>query len=576
MFIKKIIIKYFRNIESISLDINRGLNVFIGENNSGKSSTIDALRICLSWGNQDKSIYIKKEDLYIDRLNPTFRSKAIEFDLFFEIENPQEKSIYYDLLCNKDSQLEPQIHYRFWFEEINERDVFKYDIWGGENKGQLIPGEIFDLFRTVYLGALRDAVRDLQLSNGNKLGCLLERLEPNKTCQIQMAKSLDNLLDTDHDWKTLRENAQRKVNEHLNKTSIEGKEIKVKLGFLSSEFRRIVGNLRARVPVFFTLGENDQNQKLFEISQNGLGDNNRIYIATVLGDLLHIKDVDSESFVALLIEEPEAHLHPQLQSILFAYFGSLSKKIQVFISSHSPTITAKTEINTIISFQNVNNKIRTFSLKNSNLDLHDKLHLHKFLDVTKAQLFFANGVILVEGISEALLLPIFAKIMGRQESNEEKYNLTKFGIEIVNIGGVSFNAFAKLFNSEDESKRLSTRCAIITDSDPPNESTQASVRAQNALALKSGFLEVQLSTKTFEHDLFQASEENKLIMKRVYKEMHRNTTLNSVEDFLNKLGQNKDKGEFSQKLLIKLEDERLNFTIPAYIEKSIKWVTHAE
>ena len=469
-----------------------------------------------------------------------------------------------------------QLHYRFWFEEINEREVFKHEIWGGENKGQLIPGEIFDLFRNVYLGALRDAVKDLQLSNGNKLGCLLERLEPDKTRQIQMAKSLDNLLHTDHNWRTLRETAQCKVNEHLNKSSIEGKEIKVDLRFLDAEFRRIAGNLRARVPVFFTLGENNQNQKWFQINQNGLGDNNRIYIASVLGDLLHIKDVEKESFVALLIEEPEAHLHSQLQSILFTYFGSLSKNIQVFISSHSPTITAKTAIDTIIAFQNVNNKIRILSLKNSDLNLHDKLHLHKFLDVTKAQLFFANGVILVEGISEALLLPIFAKIMGRQENNEEKYNLTKFGIEIVNIDGVSFNSFAKLFNSEDENKRLSTRCTIITDSDPPNESTQTSVRAQNALALKSGLLEVQLSTKTFEYDLFQASEENKLIMESVYKEMHRNTTLNGVDDFLNKLNTNKDKGEFSQKLLIKLEGEGLNFIVPDYIKKSIKWVTHAE
>ncbi len=571
MFIKQFSIKYFRNIRFLDIHLNKGLNVFIGENNSGKTAVTDALRICLGWGDQDKNIFIKPEDLYIDRSNHAFEPKPITFDLFFEIEDTSERSIFYDLLSNQGDALGLQIHYRFQFEKRNERSLFRYNIWGGDNEGQTITPDIFDLIRHVYLGALRDAGRDLQVSKGNKLGGLLEKLEPDKTKQKGLAKKIGDLLHFDQGWKELREKAQKQINTHLQESSLQGKELKIDLRFLDSEFRKVVGDLRARVPVYPALSENDSNQNWFQISQNGLGDNNKIYIASVLGDLLGIKALEKESYIALLIEEPEAHLHPQLQNILFTYFGVLADKIQVFLTSHSPTITAKTKIDTITVFQNINNEIRILSLKDSKLDQEDKAYLHRFLDVTKAQLFFANGVILVEGICEALLFPVFARMIGKVEGDEKKYDLTKAGVEIVNIDGVSFRSFARLFNSSDATKRLSSKCVVVTDSDPPDIATPRSPRANNAIELKSGLLDVQMAMVTFEHDLFQASQENARIMKEVYLSMHNNTTINNVDDLLIKLKSNGDKGDFSQNLATRLEVNPGSFIVPEYIKNAIKW-----
>ncbi|WP_225369573.1 TOPRIM nucleotidyl transferase/hydrolase domain-containing protein [Methanobrevibacter arboriphilus] len=79
-------------------------------------------------------------------------------------------------------------------------------------------------------------------------------------------------------------------------------------------------------------------------------------------------------------------------------------------------------------------------MKNSNLSLDNKKYLLKFLDVTKSQLFFAKSVILVEGISEALLLPIFGEILG--------YNFDKQGVELVNVNGLSFKHFIPLFSKK--------------------------------------------------------------------------------------------------------------------------------
>ena len=81
----------------------------------------------------------------------------------------------------------------------------------------------------------------------------------------------------------------------------------------------------------------------------GLGENNLIYSAAVLGDLKNRREEEKEHYYALLIEEPEAHLHPQKQNTFFNYLDSLRDfGVQIFITSHSPTITAKSELDNIL------------------------------------------------------------------------------------------------------------------------------------------------------------------------------------------------------------------------------------
>jgi putative ATP-dependent endonuclease of OLD family len=125
-------------------------------------------------------------------------------------------------------------------------------------------------------------------------------------------------------------------------------------------------------------------------------------------------------------------------------------------------------------------------------------HLRRFLDVTKASLLFARGVILVEGIAEQLLLPEMAKRVD--------VSLSEAGIAIVNVGGVSFAPFASLFSSE----RLPFRCAVISDGDPPSDAFEfeteggeplLSVTARKLKESETDTMHVFLATKTFEWDL---------------------------------------------------------------------------
>lgn len=164
------------------------------------------------------------------------------------------------------------------------------------------------------------------------------------------------------------------MNEHLDELSIKGKEQTVEIDFLPWEFRKIVESLRIQMPVFSkSVLENEDDQRYFELSQNGLGYNNLIYIATVLGDLKRKKELEKEAYIALLIEEPEAHLHPQLQNIFFNYLNKLNKSgFQIFVTSHSPTITAKADLDSLIVLQEQEDKIFALSIKKTNLDDSNK------------------------------------------------------------------------------------------------------------------------------------------------------------------------------------------------------------
>lgn len=590
MYIEKFIIKNFRGIADLALHFSKGLNVLIGENNSSKTAIIDALRICLSYGNQKRDIYISYPDFHIEKTEISDTLNDIEFHLHFKIEDPAEAGWFNDLLSvQEDGTQDLQLHFRYY---LDEEERIRYKVWGGTNEGQAIAPEILFLLYHVHLDALRDAENHLRPIRGNRLGQLYAniQIDPNaetdKEKKKEIAKKVREAVDSDADWTQHIGKGKEKINEHLRETSFASKQQQVEILFLPFDFNRLVDNLKIQMPIYTDeLLEGDSSkQKHFELYQNGLGYNNLIYTATVLGDLKQRKELNKESYAALLIEEPEAHLHPQLQNLFFKYLNKLDTEqgFQIFISSHSPTITAKSDLKSVVVLQNQDNKVSALSLDKSGLSGDNRKYLHKFLDVTKSQLFFSNGVILVEGISESLLLPIFSKIM---EENG-KYDIESAGVELVNLNGVAFSHFANLFNNDDNDKNLKTRCSLITDDDRDKETDEIASRAKVASELERKNLKVFLAEQTFEFELFIAG--NKDILIEIFKEMHPVAAGRIIENadvkihatnFLEKVISNKAKSELAHRLAVKLasdENARNAFVVPTYLQNAIKYATKGE
>jgi predicted ATP-dependent endonuclease of OLD family len=253
------------------------------------------------------------------------------------------------------------------------------------------------------------------------------------------------------------------------------------------------------------------------------------------------------------------------------------------------------------------------------------------MDITKSTLLFSKGVILVEGICEAMLLPAFAPIVLSEYNNNRNLNklpetLEEAGVTVVNINGINFKYFYPLFCDIDKGNdRLPIRCSGITDRDPapeikPDESGKEKkteiypiigenvVGANEAIEMEEYINKTKMarlyiaSLKTFEYDL--AISGNFSIMAKIIEEnwpydggetgvkkrcerIQKNHISNYYDDkekaredakFIYKhidcdeIG----KGIFSQALLKELEEGNKEFVIPNYIKKAIIWACGGE
>ena len=194
-------------------------------------------------------------------------------------------------------------------------------------------------------------------------------------------------------------------------------------------------------------------------TRHGLGFNNLLFMAA---ELLLLSESAETGVPLLLIEEPEAHLHPQLQLRLREF---LEKKtaadapVQVIVSTHSPNLSSKADIQNFVLMA----KGRAFPLASAHTKLTagDYRFLCRFLDTTKANLFFAHGVVVVEGDAESLLLPTLAQLLGR--------SFTEYGVSIVNVGSRRTIPLRTDFPKERRGT-TAIKIACISDRDiPPDE-----------------------------------------------------------------------------------------------------------
>lgn len=276
------------------------------------------------------------------------------------------------------------------------------------------------------------------------------------------------------------EDARGDINAQM--AAIAGGELaqKTELIFSNPTFRQIIAGLQPEI-------------EGLPFSLNGLGYNNLVFASATLGTLRRSKQF---SFRSILVEEPEAHLHPQLQMLLLRHFANVAKDqegndVQVIASSHSPILVSQAPIDSIVSVHEVDGKVTAVSV--CAIEIEDKLKkkLQRYLDATRGELFFGRRILMVEGIAEALLLPILTKFAGG--------SLKDSAVTVLNADGINFNAFIPLFGEN----RLGIPVAILTDGDGnevdgERSSTAAGLKAQEDNVPN---LKVEMSEITFEHEL---------------------------------------------------------------------------
>ena len=560
MFLEKFRIQNFRGIDDLTLTFNEGLNILIGENNSGKTRIIDALRLCLGYKDIDRTIYINEKDFTVG-LSET---DSIEFSLYFN-GNLEEQELFYDIFNPQTEYLE--IHFKYYIKVKNDRKRIYNKVWGGSFEGQQIPDEIFHELFHIYLDPLRDSRRYLRPGRNNILGKFFSKVESTYD-KNELIQDLNEQINEHRIMDFIKSSKEGHIDSHLDgMTHNDFPQFDINL--IHEEYDTFVNNF------FITLPINGGN---LELSQNGLGYNNLIYMSILLGNL---KDSDEESiYTALCVEEPESHLHPQLQKSFFNYLMQFLKEdypFQIFMTSHSPILVSHVNLDSIIILENINNKVTAVNWADLNLNKKNKSYLTKFFNPA---ILFSKKVILVEGATERILIPFFAKIKNSHFENEN--------IELIDVGG-SKNLFhyATLFLENEEKEHLKKKCAILIDNDKKNYQDSCSKDSIELLSKYDGNnIGVFTSEKDFEFEIIDANKCNVNLLEHLLLDKQVASNTNLTKNFLNEL----KKEQYDENLIynyindIKFNKTNLpmkiisewndldNFMIPKVIEKLFKFL----
>ena len=610
MYLNKIIIQNFRNIAHLQVDLGPGLNVIVGENNVGKTSLLDALRAGLGAAAAGAdAVRLSKEDLRT--VGGKRVAESIRVDVYFADLSDNEQAEFIDALNfhpTDPSKTTASIHFEWSWSEKSKR--YHVRRWGGErsNTEAPVPEDVLQSVPITLLGALRDALTHLVPGRQNRLGRLLEATATDDD-RAEIAGIAVQANDA-FEKASLIQTAQSNISRALEGASGPQLSQQAEIRATDPEFERIVGNLQL---VLKMQGISPETGKPLTqgIRSNGLGYNNLLYIATVMSEL---EATAEAALPILLVEEPEAHLHPQLQTLLADYLSAPGKaderksRVQTIVTTHSPTIASHVATNAIrVLHRDPADNLRCVSLGDCGLAPREERQLQRMLDVTRATMLFSRGVIFVEGIAEALLIPTLARRMNLSLENQ--------AISVVNVCGVDFKTLARLFSETG----LHLPVAIITDGDPGVEfeddkkwDTAKPRTKENGMSLRicdraleleeyfqnNPLVQVFRSSVTLEYDLAIAGPQNPILMTRAWEELFAGNPQNLNQTVIDGLSDteeralriwrviclsetNKGKGEFAQALADQL-DRRIEdqddiyaeeFEVPSYIRDALNFVT---
>jgi putative ATP-dependent endonuclease of OLD family len=434
---------------NLGLSFTPGLNVLIGENDSGKTAILEAIKLVLKTHAYER-LFLETEDFFVG-------SNELRIELIIKGMSVSEASHFTEWLgWDKDHPDHPILRLIYTARIIDDH-VIPMDVRAGMDvSGSPLDGQAREYLKLTFLKPLRDAENELIAKKYSRLSQILVGHELFKKGAAGKDAFEGYVKDANESIKEWFKNDVKEDGQKSIKDQIKG----VIDGFLGSF-------VSPDSESTFTISGSNIKDILEKLSLHldgitnpGLGTMNRLYMAA---ELLHLQKSTWNGLRLCLVEEEEAHLHPQAQMKVLEAIQQ-QEGTQFIITTHSPNLASKVKLSEDEQNQVVickEGKVFPMGPSFTLLDKKDYLYLNHFLDVTKANLFFAKGIILVEGWAEEIILPSIAKKL--------KKSFTAKEISIVNVGSTAYMRYAKIFMRQNQ-EHMGCQVSIVTDLDVrPND-----------------------------------------------------------------------------------------------------------
>lgn len=522
MYLSKISIKNYRLLLDAELDIDEKMTLLVGRNNTAKTSCLECIDKVISGKSFNYNDYPLSKRKQLQDLTTRFMGKEIsfkefsknipkivvEFTIDYSADGPEDNlGALSPFIIDVDEEITTaiiRIEYRLKIEEDSFFNLFEFcfykngDFLPDMEEGKIIYKKEFSrIFGTVIYAVNPKNLEDTQIKdekeiselfpifkipaervlgedgsqNNNSLSALISSFFSVKDDDLkpEVAVQVKNLIEIVNEAnKEVQKKSDRILSELVNQT--------IGFGYPNAEELQLSVNTQLSID-----DQIKNNTELAYVSKpdgeslpstyNGLGYKNLIKIEFLLAAFAkELESKGSACIPLLFLEEPESHMHPQMQQTFADYLekflDSLTNiNVQTLLTTHSSHIANTMEFSKIRYAQKNNQgvvykNLDVFANTNpENLDF-----IRKYLSISRCDMFFADKLIFVEGASERLLIPdMINKCKDIGLFDGQKYKLSEQYYALIEIGGAYAYLFIPFANF------LGIPCLILTDLDSIKE-----------------------------------------------------------------------------------------------------------
>lgn len=497
VFISRVQIKNFRNFKNVDVALSHK-QVIIGENGAGKTNFLRAIQLILDPSLSDRDRTLSPSDFHDSIEDPMANGETIEISIEIQgyEKSTQLMAKFQDAVI---SDAPPTLRFVYSFSPIKDENQkiiqYEYSIYMGNN-----PLYFFNSNHRAYINiqiikALRDVEREMKSLKKSPVFQLVDQYDITDkelteiAGELQGAADLIMKLDEILEIKALIENKFKTLSGFqaddtisLSTFDIDPERLLHTLQVLMGLKKRPVSEislglcnilyitlmlLLLRDKTVPTILKEHRYTQLSEADDDGMlelfytkNENNNYILNsdskvhadyTKLYTWMNKNYFPSQSFTILAVEEPEAHLHPVLQRLIYREVLQKSETSVVF-TTHSTHLTSVAPINSIVHIrQDSDFESNVTSTSGISIEDDELLDIERYLDARRGELYFGRGAILVEGIAEEYLIPRFSDLLG--------YSLDAHRIMVCNINSTNFKPYVQLLES------LDIPWCLITDGD---------------------------------------------------------------------------------------------------------------